>query len=79
MTLCLLYYFCELTVELCHPLSGELGITGLQGLFQGGPQYVPQVLGVGPSLGLGVVPPVGVLNLYRHDVSYRDSRPALLV
>ena len=57
----------------------SLAYRGLQGLFQGGPQYAPQVLRVGPTVGPGVMPPVGVLNLYRHDVSCRGSRPALLV
>ena len=79
MGLCLLCYVCELGVEFLNAFACYLRVWGLQGLFQGGPQYAPQVLGVGPAAGPGVVPPVGVLDLYLHDVSCRGSSPALLV
>ena len=79
MGLCLLYYVCELGVQFLNAFACYLRVLGLQGLFQGGPQYAPQVLRVGPTISPGVVPPVSILNLYRHDVSCRGNGPAWLV
>ena len=44
MALCLLYYVCELGVEFLYAFACCLRVWGFQGLFQGGPQYAPQVL-----------------------------------
>ena len=77
MGLSLLDESCEGLVELSHTQLGLGGIAGLEGLLEGAAEDRLQCLGVGSAVDPGVVPLVGVFDLWRHDVSFLGQLPRL--
>ena len=75
MGLSLLDDGCEGLVQLSHTGLGLGGIPCLEGLLEGSAKDGLQSLGVGSAVNPGVVGLVGVLNLWRHDVSFLGQLP----
>ena len=79
MGLSLLDDGCEGLVQLSNPGLGLGGISCLEGLLEGSAQGLLQSLGVGPAVDPGVVLLVGVLDLWRHDVSFGGNCPGCVM
>jgi hypothetical protein len=75
MGLSLLDDGCEGLVQLSNTRFGLGGIACLERLLEGSAKDGLQSLGVGSAVNPGVVGLVGVLNLWRHDVSFLGQLP----
>ena len=79
MGLSLLDESCKGLVELSHTQLGLTGIHCLEGLLERSAEERLQGFGVDPAVDQGIVPLVGVFDLWRHDVSFLGQLPRLCV